>query len=266
MSCVDSLLSRWQRLRAAGQDVTPEALCAGCPELLDEVRPMVEALKRLEWIGYPSYTASGNGPDKNTIERYSGTTGAFMGIFATGPINGPRGIVFNGGYMYVASAGTNQVMQYNATTGAYLGVFVAAGSGGLSGPSYMTFGPDGNLYVMSSNGVLRYNGSTGAFLGIFIANGSGGLSGARGIAFDPSGSYFYVVSFGSGQVLKYNAQSGAYVGVAASSPSNPWDVKPPPSAIQWRAGVGNEAAGPRRPRRTSCGRPRGGQARARRRR
>jgi hypothetical protein len=58
MSRVDSLLSRWQKLRAAGQDVTPEALCDGCPELLDEVRPMVEALKRLEWIGYPSETAS----------------------------------------------------------------------------------------------------------------------------------------------------------------------------------------------------------------
>jgi sugar lactone lactonase YvrE len=171
------------------------------------------------------YTATGNGPGQNTIERYSGTTGAFMGVFATGPINGPQTILFNGGYMYVAIGATNQVLQFNATTGAYIGVFVSAGSGGLSSPSYMTFGPDGNLYVASSNGVLRYNGTTGAFLGIFVANGSGGLSGATGIAFDPSGSYFYVGSFGSGQVLKYNAQSGAYVGVAASGLSKPKDVK-----------------------------------------
>jgi sugar lactone lactonase YvrE len=148
-----------------------------------------------------------------------------MGIFATGPINGVRDIVFQNGYMYVISTYTNQVLQYNATTGAYLGVFIASGSGGLSGSQFMSFGPDGNLYVTSSNGVLRYNGTTGAFLGTFVANGSGGLSGAAGIAFDPSGSYFYVASSGSGQVLKYNAQTGAYVGVAASGLSSPSDVK-----------------------------------------
>ena len=55
----------------------------------------------------------------NTIQRYNGTTGAFMGTFASGPINGVRTIVFRGGYMYVASENTNQVLQYNATTGAY---------------------------------------------------------------------------------------------------------------------------------------------------
>jgi sugar lactone lactonase YvrE len=119
------------------------------------------------------------------------------------------------------------VLQYNATTGAYVGVFVAAGSGGLSGPDHMTFGPDGNLYVSSANTnqVLEYNGTTGAFLGTFVTSGSGGLSGVRGIAFDPSGSYLFVASSGSGQVLKYNAQTGAYVGVAASGLSSPSDVK-----------------------------------------
>ena len=36
------------------------------------------------------YTAVGTGPGYNTIERYNGTTGAFMGTFASGPINGVR--------------------------------------------------------------------------------------------------------------------------------------------------------------------------------
>ena len=53
-SRLDSLLSQWQKLRAAGQDVTPEALCADCPELLGEVRPLVEALRRVHWVGTPS--------------------------------------------------------------------------------------------------------------------------------------------------------------------------------------------------------------------
>ena len=109
------------------------------------------------------YTAPGTGPGYNTIQRYNGTTGAFTGTFATGPVNGVRTIVFRGGDMYVASEYTNQVLQYNATAGAYLGVFVTAGSGGISGPYGMAFGPDGNLYVSgrNSNNVVRYNGTTG---------------------------------------------------------------------------------------------------------
>jgi hypothetical protein len=152
-----------------------------------------------------------------------------MGTFASGPINGVRTIVFHDGYMFVASDYTNQVLQYNGTTGAYLGVFVAAGSGGISGPYGMTFGPDGNLYVSgrNSNNVVRYNGTTGALIGTFVAAGSGGLNLPEGITFDPSGAYLYVASSGgANEVLKYNAKTGAYVGLATSvAVTRPTDVK-----------------------------------------
>ena len=48
---------------------------------------------------------------------------------------------------------------------------------GWFGPTGLTFGPDGNLYVTSSlnDQVLRYDGSTGAFLDAFVPSGSGGL-------------------------------------------------------------------------------------------
>lgn len=176
------------------------------------------------------YTATGGGgTNYNMILRYNGTTGAFMGIFATGPINGARTIVFNGGYMYVGSEYTDQVLQFNASTGAYVGVFVAAGSGGISGPCGMTFGPNGNLYVSgrNSNNVVEYNGTTGALIGTLVAAGSGGLDLPEGIAFDPSGQYLYVASSGGpDEVLKYNAQTGAFVGQATSGlSSSPTDVQ-----------------------------------------
>src|SRR6516164_4856383 len=56
----------------------------------------------------------------------------------------------------VASATLNEIGNVSA--------FIAAGSGGLSSPSALTLGPDGNLYVAENGGaVLRYNGTTGAY-------------------------------------------------------------------------------------------------------
>src|SRR5205823_3419834 len=81
---------------------------------------------------------------------------------------------------------TNNVLRYNGTTGASMGTF--ASGGGLSAPTGLTFGPDGNLYVASQNtdSVLRYNGTTGAFLNTFVSTGSGGLTGANvGLVFTP---------------------------------------------------------------------------------
>src|SRR6266568_626256 len=45
--------------------------------------------------------------------------------------------------MLVTSYNSNQVLRYNQATGAFVGV--AASGGGLSGPDYVTLGPDGNL-------------------------------------------------------------------------------------------------------------------------
>jgi hypothetical protein len=43
--------------------------------------------------------------------------------------------------LFVSSFGTNQVLEYNGTTGAFITDFVPAGSGGLSEPTFLTFGP-----------------------------------------------------------------------------------------------------------------------------
>jgi len=70
---------------------------------------------------------------------------------------------------YVASESTNSIKRYDLA-GNFLGDFVAPGSGGLSAPQGVTFGPDGHLYVSSGgdNNVKKYHGQTGAFLGNFL--------------------------------------------------------------------------------------------------
>ncbi len=110
----------------------------------------------------------------NQVLRYNGATGAFIDVFVaagSGGLNGPVGLVFGpDNNLYVSSALTDQVLRYNGTTGqvlryngttdAFIDAFVAAGSGGLSAPTGLAFGPYNNLYVSSlfTQQVLRYQG------------------------------------------------------------------------------------------------------------
>jgi hypothetical protein len=133
--------------------------------------------------------------------RYDGTTGeplpapgqpgAYFVTLASGGLSSPYGNpVFDGnGNLLVPSFDTANVLQYDGSTGAFLGAFVPSGSGGLSGPEGVSFGPDGNLYVASSgnSSVLRYDGTTGAFMDAFVPSGSGGLSGPTYMRFWDNG-------------------------------------------------------------------------------
>jgi WD40 repeat protein len=150
-----------------------------------------------------------------TILRYDPTTGAPLpGPGQTGanfitPGNG--GLVRGGGLtfgpdgnLYVSSQTTDEILRFDGKTGDPLpaagqtgATFVVSGSGGLSRPAGLVFGPGRadptvqDLYVVSINTdtIEQFDGTTGNSVGSFIPSQSGGLSKPRGLAFgstDPS--------------------------------------------------------------------------------
>lgn len=47
---VRELIDHWEQLRQLGTALSVEELCSDCPELVDEVREWVSALKATDWL------------------------------------------------------------------------------------------------------------------------------------------------------------------------------------------------------------------------
>jgi streptogramin lyase len=134
----------------------------------------------------------------DSVRRYDGETGEFVGTFAAGHgLEQPRNIVYGpDGNLYVTSA-NHSVIRYDGTTGDFIDVFVSPRAGGLDDPYGLEFGSDGALYVASgaTSSILRYDGRTGVFRDTFVASGVGNLVspaymafvGGLGGAYDPEG-------------------------------------------------------------------------------
>jgi streptogramin lyase len=197
------------------------------------------------------------GPDGNLyvssggsrfIFRYDGITGEPLpspgstGAIFVGPSSGGPTREFSAwlifgpdGNLYVTSGGitappaSSSVLRFNGTTGEFIDAFVSPGSGGLTGPRGLVFGPDGHLYVNCNQpgpgSVLRYDGQTGAFLDIFVPAGSNpfgesGPGNPRGLVFGPDGN-LYVSNFPvlHPSVLRYDGKTGALIDAFVSEGS-----------------------------------------------
>jgi hypothetical protein len=182
----------------------------------------------------------GNEYGDGAVLRFDGTTGAFLGNFVrtgTGGLDDPTGMVFgpdgqNDGKLdlYVGQGSVNSnILRFDGTTGAYKGVFVASFTGGLSRAGQMSFGPDGNLYVVSSNSgtILRFAGPGATNPGTLLGTVASGLYGPAGLLFGPDARGqgnldLYVTNqvpdgkTVDGEVLRYDWASGAFLGTFVS--------------------------------------------------
>ncbi len=113
--------------------------------------------------------------------------------------------------------GSGAVRRFN-NFGTYLGDFTSGGPG-LDGPAAVQFGPDGNLYVLtSSDKVFRYNGTTGVFIDEFIPNDEN-TDDAKDMIFGPDGNLYLVNGQGpgpfgdGGDVRRFNGTTGAFMDI-----------------------------------------------------
>jgi hypothetical protein len=77
-------------------------------------------------------------------------------------------------HLYVADSTLNVVLRYNGTTGAFIDHYVPQQSTVSDDLWYMTFGPDGNLYVssQSTHSVLRWGANSQAAFTVSLSTPS----------------------------------------------------------------------------------------------
>jgi VCBS repeat-containing protein len=142
------------------------------------------------------------------VLRYSGSTGAFIDVFADSignSLDEPDGIVFGpDGELYVASKGTGEILRFDGSSGDFDQVFAVQGTVGYMD---IQFGPDGHLWVsnQSSDDVRRFDGTTGIFLSTFTSTGAADFA---GFAFGADNQVYLADAMVGDKIVRYPVSDG----------------------------------------------------------
>ena len=161
------------------------------------VKAFVDATVTPSPLNYPTgltWDSAGNLYVTNSspaaVLKYDGTTGAYIGIFASGQgMNEPYGLQFGpDGNLYVVSGGTQQVLKFSGSTGAFLGVVASVPSAaelvftpGLGTNSILMGSAGGSSSVELVDGGVWTAAANDSFL--HISSGSAGGVGNALVAF-----------------------------------------------------------------------------------
>ncbi len=108
---------------------------------------------------------------------------------------------------------SGRILRFGLASGQFLGEFLEAGTG-VNSERGMSFGNDGNLYIIESLGdrIIRFSGQDGQLLGTFAEQEEFEL---HSLAFSPDGTLYVgrTNDAGDSQIVRYQAESGTLVDV-----------------------------------------------------
>jgi glucose/arabinose dehydrogenase len=156
-----------------------------------------------------------SGVNNSAVLRYNGLTGAYIDEFVpkgSGGLDVATDIVFGpDGLLYVADNSQTtgkKVLRYDGLTGQFVDSLPNIHAR-FNQVVYLTFGPDGNLYI-SGSGIGRFNFDTGSPETFF----NNVTSQQRAIAFGQDGNAYVTVGDGNtldGSVWKFNGETGEFI-------------------------------------------------------
>ena len=163
------------------------------------------------------------GSESNRILKYDFNTGEINEIKELtdlGKLERPHGLVIQNQELFISNILSASILKFNISNNDSH-VFHSGGFNVL-GHLGLTFGPNGDIYVISgtSHDILRY-AKNGDLLGAFASfpfidghNESNLVNGQfQDLVFSPDGSSLYVTSMYTDQVLRFNGVTGEYLGV-----------------------------------------------------
>ncbi len=163
------------------------------------------------------------------LMTFDGQTGDLLNLVPLGwQLDDARGMAVGPDeQLYFSDDAHDEVQRYDSESGCFIDHFVELGNSPLQNPRDLVFGPDDNLYVVSSiDGVYRFDGTTGAYIDLFVPVDYGSeyeLGGPSALLFGPDG-HLYVADMNNGSVVRFNGSTGAYMGYFVSPYSGNLDA------------------------------------------